>query len=103
MLIRTLTIESAPFKLNKTAAEIRNDKENINSGIFREYFRYQNPSFLAKDLLKANQIKNHEIVNQAFYSVNELRNPFIRKEIPENENRNKTICIVEKVLSFNTR
>ena len=68
MRIRTLTIEASPFKLSKTVAEIRNDKENINSGIFREYFRYQNPSFLAKDLLKANQIKNPEIVNEAFYS-----------------------------------
>ena len=103
MQIRTLTIEASPFKLIKTVAEIRNDKENINSGIFREYFRYHNPSFLAKDLLKANQIKNHEILNQAFYSVNELRNPFIRKEISENENRNKTIGIAEKVLSFNTQ
>ena len=68
MRIRTLTIEASPFKLSKIVAEIRNDKENINSGIFREYFRYQNPSFLAKDLLKANQIKNPEIVNEAFYS-----------------------------------
>ena len=40
MRIRTLTIEASPFKLSKTVAEIRNDKENINSGIFREYFRY---------------------------------------------------------------
>ena len=88
MRIRTLTIEASPFKLSKTFAEIWNDKVNINSGIFREYFRYQNPSFLAKDLLKANQIKNPEILNEAFYSW---------------KWKSKTIVIAEKVLSFNNQ
>ena len=88
MRIRTLAIEASPFKLSKTFAEIWNDKVNINSGIFREYFRYQNPSFLAKDLLKANQIKNPEILNEAFYSW---------------KWKSKTIGIAEKVLSFNNQ
>ena len=35
--------------------EIRNGEKNINDEIFKEHFRYQNPYFLAKDLLKANQ------------------------------------------------
>ena len=39
-----------PFRLNENF-------KKLNSEIFREYFRYQNPSFLAKDLLKANQVK----------------------------------------------
>ena len=39
--------------------------------MFREYFGYQDPSFLAKDLLQANQVKNSKIVNQAIYSINE--------------------------------
>ena len=51
----------------------------MNSEIFRKYFVYQNPSFLAKYLLKANQVKNNQIVNQAIYSINELRNAVIRK------------------------
>ena len=39
-----------PFRINENF-------KKLNSEIFREYFRYQNPSFLAKDLLKANQVK----------------------------------------------
>ena len=39
---------------------------------------------LTKDLLKANQVKNNQIVNQTIDSINELRNTIIKKEIPEN-------------------
>ena len=34
---------------------------------------------------------------------NELRNSTIKKEIPENENPNKIIVIVEKILEFNNQ
>ena len=47
-----------------------------------------------KDLLKTNQVKNNQILNQAIYSINELRNAAIRNKIPENENPNKIIDIV---------
>ena len=33
-------------------------KKNVNNEIFREYFNHQNPSALAKNLLKANETKN---------------------------------------------
>ena len=35
--------------------------------------------------------------------MNELRNVVIRKEIPENENPNKIISIVEKSHNFNNQ
>ena len=38
--------------------EIINDEKSISSEIFNEYFRYQNPSFLANDLIKTSQSKN---------------------------------------------
>ena len=41
--------------------EIVNEEKMINGEIFRNYFNYQNPSFLAKDLFKADQSKNDEI------------------------------------------
>ena len=44
--------------------EIRNGEENVNNETFMEYLGYQNPSFLAKILLKANQIKNNHKNNQ---------------------------------------
>ena len=67
--------------------EIRNDEENINSVIFSEYFGYQNPSFLAG-------YKNNQMKNKTIYSMNQLRNAVIRKEILKNENPNKIIDVV---------
>ena len=55
--------------LNKT----KNNEKNINNEIFKEYFYYQDPSFLTKDLY----------------------------QIPENENSNKITDIVEKRIDFN--
>ena len=45
-------------------------------------------------------IKNNEIVNQAVYSMNELRNAIIRKEILEAENPDKIFGTVEKSPRF---
>ena len=56
--------------------------------------------FLAKDLIKTDQPKNKQIAKQTIDSINELRNSIINKEIPENENPNKIIDIVEKTLTL---
>ena len=57
--------------------EIVNEEKNINEQIFRNYFKYQNPSSLGKDLfIKWNKlIKSMEDINI--------------KKIPENENPEK--------------
>lgn len=39
-------------------------EENVNNEIFREYFRCQMPSYLAKDFFIADMLKNQKIVNQ---------------------------------------
>ena len=44
--------------------KIENDEKYIYSETFREYFGYQNPSFLAKDLHQVNQAKNEQALNQ---------------------------------------
>ena len=44
-----------------------------------EYFKHQNLSFLVKNLLKTNRIKNNQILNQAIYSMDELRKAVTRK------------------------
>ena len=54
-----------------------------------------------KDLLRANQVKNNQKLNQAIYSINELRYTLIRNEISGNEYPNKMISVVEKILNFN--
>ena len=58
---------------------------------------------LTKDLLKANQVKNNQIVNQTIDSINELRHTIIKKEIPENWNFDKIIDIVENIIEFNNQ
>ena len=66
-----------------------------------ELFKYQNPSFLAKDLIRATQAKNEQLVNNVNDGLIDIRNAIIRKEIPENENSKKVVNIVEKILDFN--
>ena len=45
-------------------SKIENDEKKINNEIFKKYFRYQNPSFLGKDLYKVDQAKNEEMISQ---------------------------------------
>ena len=74
-------IEVSPFKSSKNFVnEIRGKEKYANNEIFKEYFGYQNPSFIAKDLLKANQAKNNQKEIKALYSVNKLRNLFLEKK-----------------------
>ena len=93
--------EMSPFN-ESFVNEIRNYEKNMNGERFRGYFRYQNLPFLAKDLLTVNQVKSNQILNQAIYSINELRNAVIRKEIPENESVNKIISVVEEIIKLIT-
>ena len=58
-------------------------KKNKNDDIFWKYFKYQNPSFLAKDLNRTNQIKNEQLVNNINDGLIDLRKAIIRKEIPD--------------------
>ena len=40
------------------------------------------------------------MANKAIQSINELINAVSRKEIPEDENPNKVIGVVEKIIDF---
>ena len=42
-------------------SEFKNEDKNINEQRFRVYLRYQDPSFLVKDLSKDNQIKSDTV------------------------------------------
>ena len=94
-------IEITPYKLIEIFMnEIRDEEKYINNKIFRENLWYQDPPFLVKDLFKVNNIGNIQIENQIIYSINELGNSVIRKEIPKNKNTNEIISIVEKSLNL---
>ena len=83
--------------------EIKNGRKNINNEIFTEYFDYQSPSFLVKDLYEGNQNKNDIIVKYLNESLIDLRNSIKSKEVLVNENPKKVVNIVEKILDFNKR
>ena len=83
--------------------EVIADKKDVNNEIFWDYFTYQNPSFLAKYLIRATQAKNEQLVNNINDKIIDLRNAIIMKNTPENENLNKIVDMVEKILNFNTQ
>ena len=46
-----------------------NKKKYVNDEIFWSYFKYQNPPFLVKDLIRATQAKNEQLVNNINYGL----------------------------------
>ena len=81
--------------------EIRANEKDINNEIFLHYFKYQNPSFLAKDLIRATQAKNEQIVSNLNDGLIYLRNDFNRREVPENKNPKIVVENLQKILYFN--
>ena len=81
--------------------QIKANKKYIHDEIFWNYFKYQNPSFLGKHTFRATQAKNEQSINNVNDGLIDLRKAIIRKEISENENLNKIVDIVEKILDFN--
>ena len=49
------------------------EEKDTNDEIFWNYFKYQNPSILAKDLIRATQAKNQQLVNNANDGLIDLR------------------------------
>ena len=54
-----------------------------------------------EDLIRTTQVKNGEWGNNVNDRLIGLKNGINKKEIPDHENPNKTVDIVEKVLDFN--
>ena len=59
--------------------EIKPGEKDINDEIFWNYFKYQNPAFLTKDLISVTQAKNEQLVNNANDGLTDLRIAIIRK------------------------
>ena len=56
--------------------KIKNEEENINKQICKEYFGYESPSFLVRDLYESNQNKNDMIIKYLNESLIDLRKNF---------------------------
>ena len=50
--------------------EITANKKDTNDEIFWTYFKYQNPWLLAKDLIRAMQYKNKQLLNNVNDGLN---------------------------------
>ena len=64
------------------------DGKYISDEVFWNYFKYHT-SFLAKDLIRAEQVKNEQVINNINEGLINLRNTIIN------------IDIVERILDFN--
>ena len=84
---------------NLYADLIVKDETNINTEIFIGYFGYKNPSFLLRYLYNSKGSINEKIVNSVNALI-DLRNAVQKKEIPNNENLEKVIDIVEEIFNF---
>ena len=82
--------------------KIIDEEKDINNKIFLNYFNYHNPLFLVKDLVSTKQDKIEKTVNNISDALIDLRRNINRKEIPENENPEKLVDIVEKILILNS-
>ena len=60
-----------------------------NISIFKNYFKYQNPPSLVKDLFKADKNKNDKIKYMIINELIKLMEAIDTNEIPENENLKK--------------
>ena len=80
--------------------EIIANERDTNDEIFWDCFKYQNPSSLGKDLIRATQAKNEQIVNNVNDGLIDLRNDTNGNEIPHNENPKKVVEIVEKMVDL---
>ena len=73
----------------------------INEQIFWEFFNYQSPSFLVKDLYEGYQNKDETAITYLNESLINLRNSINSKKIVENKNPKKVVIYVAKILEFN--
>ena len=78
--------------------EIVNEEKYINEKIFRDYFRYQNPSSLVKDLFRANKNNNDKTKCLIIIELIKIMEGINIKKITENENLQKVANIVNKSL-----
>ena len=78
--------------------EIVNEEKYINENIFRDYFRYQNPSSLVKDLFRANKNNNDKTKCLIIIELIKIMEGINIKKITENENLQKVANIVNKSL-----
>ena len=84
-----------------------NKKETgINRELFKNYFSFQTPSALLKDLYKTNdKEKNNKLVSVINSGIKELKKEIkkMSEEEIENKKPHKIVEIVEKILHFNKK
>ena len=85
---------------------INKKKENIKNKLFSDYFNYSNPDTRLKRLRDASDEKNKNMVESISKKLNKIKK--IIKNVPENktlenEENEKIIAIVERILELNRK
>ena len=76
--------------------ENKNNEKNKNEQIFEEYFFYNTPLFLAKELCNSDRNINDEIVKHVNDALIESKKHINRKKFSDHRNLNKIVNVVEK-------
>ena len=83
-------------------SEIIRDEKDINMDLFKEYFNYESPSKLLKDVYNTNKKKNNDLVNMIKNRVCDLEKEIEKISVNEKEieKRNEIVDIVERILDL---
>ena len=98
------TVKLRNQKDKKFIEHIENKSKTINYNLFKEYFNFESPTVLTKQLYKIkNKKKNNESVNVIKSGLIDLKDEHekMSEDEKETEKPDKILEIVEKILIFN--
>ena len=103
-LYRDREHEEQIFHANKFNNSVNKQETSINKELFKNYFSFQTPSALLKELYKTNdKEKNRPLVNLINSGLNDLKEEIkkLSEKGKEIEDPESTVKIVKEILNFN--
>ena len=85
---------------------IENKSKTINYNLFKEYFKFESPTDLTKQLFKTkNENKNNDLVNVIKSELIDLKKEIEKasEEEIKTEKPNEIVKIIEEILEFNRK
>ena len=99
------TVKLRNQKDKKFIEHIENKSKTINYNLFKEYFNFESPNVLTKQLYKIKNKENNELVNVIksglIYLKDEIRK--MSEDEKKIEKPNEIVNIVEEILEFNIK
>ena len=85
---------------------VNKQETDINNELFKNYFKFQRPSDMFKNLYQTNDIeKNNKLVSVIFSGLKDLKEEIkeMSEAEKENEKPDKIVEIVREILKFNKK